>query len=82
MTMQQWAEKYLTDNGLWPDEAEAVVEAAKAEKANESMERRWNDDIEGYPKQLLAVLTMPLRAEAVRWIDANKPQHFARMMFV
>ena len=81
MTMQQWAEKYLTDNGLWPQEATAVVGAVKADRANESMEQRWNDGTEGYPKPLLDVLQMALRAEAVRWIDANQPQHFARTMF-
>ena len=79
MTIREWAEKQLTDRGLWPDEASAVVDAYA--EGEESMAHRWNDATEGYPVSLFAVLLLCLSDEAVRWIDANKPKHFARGMF-
>ena len=82
MTFRQWAIEFLTQHGLWPQEAEAVLAAAIAHPANEAMATRWDDDMEGYPPAIANVLRMSLSYSAVEWIDANKPQHFARMMFV
>ena len=81
MTFSEWSEKYLTDNGLWPAEAKAVDQGTKDSKAAEAMATRWNDDISGYPPTIIAVLQTNLDRQAVEYIDANCPQHFARPMF-
>ena len=89
MTIREFLLKNLTDNGLWPDEAEAVL-AQYIENSIEldakgvdcgPMRDRWNDDLEGYPDAMKAVLALGTHTEAVKWIDANKPKHWARLMF-
>lgn len=79
MTIREFLLKHLTDNGLWPDEAETVVQGY--EQDEKSMEGRWSDDIEGYPKVMWAALIVCVNGRAVRWIEANKPLHWAKPMF-
>lgn len=85
MTWREWIMKYLTDNGLWSQEAEAVFERYIA-VPGEDMQRRLNDKIDGYPPQMQAqmqaVLLFGLQDTALEWIDANKPRHWARPMFL
>ena len=82
MTIHETLHKYLTDNGLWPKEAEAVIVNYCVDETTPSdMGRRMGDYAEDYPPQFIAVLIMALWAEAVRWIDTNKPKHIFRPMF-
>lgn len=78
MTIQQKLEEELHARLLWPDEIKAIIEQVKAKTP--AMEHRWNDDVTGYPPELMATLWMSTKHEAVAWIDANKPEHFARNM--
>lgn len=80
MTIKERLEQLCTEHGLWPAEAEKVV-AAQKETLDDDMKRRWNDQIKGYPIQLLAVLFLGTKREALKYIDAEKPKHFARPMF-
>ena len=81
MTIKDQLTRMCEEHGLWPDEARKVLEQTiKNTPAME--ERRWNEDVSTYPASMLAVLWMGTRHEAVKWIDENKPQHFARMMFI
>ena len=83
MTIREKPAEHLTDNGLWPAEAEEVINAYRDGDAYPEDQRgRFEDAVEGYPSQMLAVMIVAVRAESVRWIDANQPEHFARMMFV
>ena len=70
---------YLESNGLWPDQAEAVVAALQAAPGSGGLS--FQDPAEHYPPTMLAVLKLNARAEAVKWIDENMPRHFARPMF-
>lgn len=84
MTIRKWLENYLADNGLFPNQATAVVAAMIAEHAtyrSDMMAGRWDDCAEDYPRPLLAVLCLDVRRHAVVWIDANIPQHWARVIF-
>ena len=72
----------LQDHGLWPKEAEAVMDAVEAAPENESMKSRWGDTPDDYPPSIVALMWMSAKTKAVEWIDANKPLHFARMMFL
>lgn len=80
MTITEHLTGYLTKRGLWPHEATAVMDNLKA--GTPAMEGRWDEDAEGYPDSLFAVLVMSVDQAALEWIDANKPKHFARPMFV
>ena len=80
MTFEVFARKYLVDNGLRPDEADAVIVAAKANDDLRRANFRWSDPAEEVPA-LRAVFTLTLNDIATEWIDANKPLHWARPMF-
>lgn len=82
MTIQEHLHTYLTSNGLWPKEADAVMEAFKAQP--EIKDVKLNDvvgDPLGYPKSMLAVLQLSVKRTAAEWLATNKPMHFARAMF-
>ena len=74
--------EFLTDRGLWPNEAEAVLEKAKPEIEVGGYRMTWERPASEYPVELYAVIGLILSRNAVEWIDRNKPMHFARMMFV
>ena len=78
-TVRLKMESLLTENGLWPDEAKAVMNAMVAE--DKTMGKKWSDWADGYSVQMLDTLFVIAKREAVKWIDANKPLHFARPMF-
>ena len=79
MTFREWAIDYLTQRGLWPAEAQEVSQVATGR--DDGMRGRWDDTIDGYPAQMLAVIALGLNHEALKWIDAYAPKHFARPMF-
>ena len=82
MTWREWMETYLTERGLWPKEAQAVIADHTAKDApGEPMATRLDDEMEGYPSQLKAVVLIGLNAEAVHGIDAHAPRHFALSIF-
>lgn len=80
MTIRTKLHDLLTEHGLWPEEAEAVLFELENAKSSESMKGHWNDREEDHPPQLVAVLFMSAKRHAVDWIDKNKPRHFARPM--
>lgn len=56
MTFEEKITQLLVENGLFDDQAKEIMELVKADQANEAMQNRWNDDTEGYPGSVLAVL--------------------------
>ena len=66
----------LFQSGLWDSEARQVVE--EMQKEMPEMSGKWEEDIDHYPPQMKAVLWLSAKEYAVKWIDGNKPQHFAR----
>jgi len=81
MTIREMMETKLQENGLWPDEATAIMDAIEDEKCAESMNGRWKDAADGYPPQLFAVSWMVVQTVAAKWLEENKPMHWARPMF-
>ena len=71
----------LTDRGLWPQEADAVLKSILASKNHESLAEVLSKAWDGYPKPFHAVSWMVARSFAVEYIDEHKPMHFARPMF-
>ncbi len=71
----------LVNNGLFPAPAAAVMEAVKADPANEVMIGRWTDDVEGYPPQIMAAAWYSAKHYALVWIDANCPKACFRPIF-
>ena len=79
MTIKEYLTEYMTNHGLFPDEADKVIDVYKARE--DSMSQRMGDKIEGYPPEFPSVLLVTIRRDVVDWIDANKPKHWARGMF-
>jgi hypothetical protein len=79
-TFRQAMLKRLVQCGLFPDKAGEVI-AAHIAADDGAMEDRWDDALSGYPDSMLAVVFVGLNATAVKWIDENMPNHFARPMF-
>ncbi len=82
MTIREELETRLIGHGLWPKEATTIIEHLENAESHKDMRHRWDDDVSSYAPQLLAVLFMGAKAEAIKWIDANKPMHFARCLLV
>jgi hypothetical protein len=82
MTIQEKMTRLLEDNGLSPDQAQAVIQLAIADKSLKFMKTRWDDECGGYPSPLFAVVWKSIKYMAVEWMDANMPKHFARSMFL
>ncbi len=80
-TIKTYLEEQCVQHGLWPKEAEAVV-AAQYNDLDDNMKLRWNHNASDYPLPMLAVLFMGTKRHALAYIDKNKPQHWARLMFV
>lgn len=81
MTLKQYLNNYLYNNGMFEDMAEQVVERVISDPANESMLGRWDDHTEGYPPEFLVVLRMSANLHAVKWIDENLPKAWFRSVF-
>ena len=81
MTVEAKFTKMLFERGMFPAQAESVMDLAKQEPALAEMERRWQDDESEYPPALLAVYWVTICAAAVKWIDKNLPQAWYRPLF-
>ncbi len=82
MTIRETMEAKLQEHGLWPDEATAIMNAVELEETQDSMKHRWSDDADGYPPQLLVVVWIMVKASAAKWLEENKPMHWAKALFV
>ena len=80
MTIKEYLSKALEDRGMFPHQAVEVV--AGVVEATTEMAGRWDDDTEGYPPQMLAVLWYSVDRAALKWIDENLPKAWFRPMFV
>ena len=73
--------KMLVSNGMFAKQAQAVFARFQASDVSEPMDGRWDDPTEGYPLQMLAILRMGIRQEALRYIDETCPKAWFRPMF-
>jgi len=73
--------KMLEENGMFPNDAKAVVEAMKAAPENETMKERWGDSWQDYPSAILSLAWLSAKEYALKWIDTNHPKAWYRPMF-
>ena len=78
MTVADKLSALLVKHGLWDHEAEAIIQTMREDDANANLAEVFNKEWDGYPPQFHAVAWMITKRQAIEWIDANKPQHFAR----
>lgn len=75
MTFETKVAAFLESHGLWPDEVSKTIDATKT--ANPEVSNLWNDRPEDFPAPMLALLTLRARDEAIAFLEATKPNHFA-----
>jgi len=80
-TIRQRLETMLVERGMFPLQAQAVMDAVIADPASEPMNGRWTDTSSGYPTSLLAVIWISVERHTLAWIDANLPLAWFRPMF-
>jgi len=81
VTVEAKMKTLLEENGMFPEQADAVMELAKADESLKSMTGRWQDDEEGYMRPILTAVWVAVRRCAVQWIDENTPKAWYRPMF-
>ena len=72
----------MVERGLFPDEAYVVLDSLFGHEHLKPLVDVLGKQIDGYPNEFLVVSWMLVRDEVVKWIDANKPKHWARPMFL
>jgi len=72
----------LEERGLSKAQAEGIIDLAKVDERIPAMDNRWNEQVEGYPDQVISLLWMSVSDIALEWIDANCPKAWFRAMFV
>jgi len=80
MTFFQYFMEYLTDRGLFEDQAKSVIVNAHVDL--EERFDRWDDPVEDYPDTMLAIVLISVNEAAIAWIDENIPQAWYRGMFL
>jgi hypothetical protein len=81
MTIRQVMTKYLTENGMFQDQADTVIKRYTETPIGDSMKGRWDEDSDAYPSQLMPVVIIGLRHEALTFIIEKCPQAWFRPMF-
>lgn len=81
MTFEQKALEMLESNGMFPDQARAVLAMMKTDPANEVIKERWGHDIAGYGDIMINVLWANAKYNALRYIDENIPRAWFRPLF-
>jgi hypothetical protein len=81
MTKGSLMKQMLFERGMFEADAVKVVEAVIADPANEAMQSRWGDHVEGYPPQMVNVLWFTTKRHALEHIEANCPQAWFKPLF-
>jgi hypothetical protein len=82
MTFRQALLKLLEDNGLFPNQAQAVLELYMNHEMAVDMQGRIDEQVSVYPEILLDFAWSGVRLVAVEWIDKNMPLHWARPLLL
>ena len=81
MTIREKLKSMMFENGMFPEQAEAVLMGMEADESHDALTEVFGKEIEGYPVQFLAVAWLTTRHAALDWIDENIPLAWYRPMF-
>jgi len=86
LTFREALTKDLEARGLFGDEATNAIAAYEQSEPGAAMRGRLDDQMEGYGPdgtgvKLFTGVRMGVDAEVVKWMDAEKPGHWARELF-
>ena len=78
MSIEDRLRQMLVDNGLWPEEAAAVIGLVRRDERYLELSTVLSDSVEGYPWEFMAVAWLIARTTAADYLAACKPRHLAR----
>lgn len=83
MTAKEKLKKMLTDQGMFDNEANAVLEEAipQIESLIPDYKITWHSPVSEYPDAVYNAMWHPLCDAALKWIDKNAPRAWYRSMF-
>jgi hypothetical protein len=83
MTVRDKFINMLVNNGMFEEQAKEVMQLAepKLTELADDYNIRFDSPAESYPNAVYNVLFISIKATALQWIDANKPQAWYRLMF-
>lgn len=81
-TFKQFAEQFLTDNGMFDNQVADVMKRLMESEAADPMRGRWDQAMSGYPAIMKNVLVLNVKAEALKYIDENCPEAWFRPCFL
>ena len=82
MPFEEKLKELLVQHGMFEGQAWAIIDRVRADKSHEAMNRHWGHQVEDYPPQMLAILWLHVKREAIAYIDEVCPLAFNRPMFV
>jgi hypothetical protein len=81
MTIRELLVSELKSNGMFPDQAEAVMTRIIEQNDIPYLISRLDDDSSGYQPALLSGLWYTVKRHALAWINANCPEAWYKPMF-
>ena len=71
----------LSENGLFDEHVNAIMEIAIKDESLSNMNGRWGDDVDGYPGMMTHITYRIIEPIAYKWICENIPQAWFRPAF-
>lgn len=82
MTVKERLEEICVEQGMFENQARAVVELAMKELDNiDEYKIAWDKPSQEYPTKFYAAAFLTVARVALKWIDENIPQAWFRQMF-
>jgi hypothetical protein len=81
MTFKEAMINELTSRGMFPSQAEEVIEKQIKESKDDCVKSLWNKDVSGYPDSMKNIMWMGVKKSAYEWIEVNAPEAWFRPMF-
>jgi len=81
MTIYEYMIGKMIKNGLTPDQATEVMGIAMSAPSTHNVIGKWEDDITKYESMLITHLWFDVKKHGLRWIDANIPESYFRILF-
>lgn len=81
MTIREYLYNHLVERGMFPNQADAVLEKMMQDESQQAMAGRWNESTGLYPVGLLVALCVTTNRFAVEWIDEYLPRAWYRPVF-
>jgi len=84
MTFEQSIETHLVSRGLFPTQARAIIDEIKnsTDEHAKRVAEMFTQYVTGYPEIMMNIIMISVNSLALEWLNKNKPQHWARPMFM